>query len=188
LGLAPLASAIEIPNPASRGLALGAQLALPVYRFSTAAIIGIANAVLSYLYGNWVFTGALMKAASAAQGPAPSPDPQLWILFAAMLAGMIVSALTRRSFSLELPGSAAAVRHLLGGAMMGWGLAMIPGGNASLILHYIPFFSPHALPAFLAMLAGIAAALVAAPWMGMARPKVACSGDICRMDAASISP
>ena len=62
---------------------------------------------------------------------------------------------------------------------MGCGAAMIPGGNDVLILHGIPSLSAHAVPAFLAMLVGIAASLVGMHAVGWDIPRIDCKGDIC---------
>jgi len=53
-------------------------------------------------------------------------------------------------------------RFFTGGLLMGIGAASIPGGNDVLLLHGIPGFSFHAVPVFLAMLAGIALTLLVA--------------------------
>ena len=49
---------------------------------------------------------------------------------------------------------------------MSLGAAMIRGGNDVLILHGIPSLSPHAVPAFLAMLVGIAVSLISKRALG----------------------
>jgi hypothetical protein len=62
---------------------------------------------------------------------------------------------------------------------MGLGAALVPGGNDVLLLNAIPGLSPHALPAYLAMLAGIAIALMVVKWRGGELEVVNCSGDQC---------
>lgn len=64
---------------------------------------------------------------------------------------------------------------------MGIGIVMTPGGNDSLLLYGIPALSPHALPAYLAILAGIALVFGAARLMGLPLPQVRCTGDVCRL-------
>ena len=46
---------------------------------------------------------------------------------------------------------------------MGFGAALVPGGNAVLILHGIPTFSPHAVPDYLALCLGIMILLLISP-------------------------
>ena len=66
---------------------------------------------------------------------------------------------------------------------MGLGAAMIPGGNDALILYGIPFLSPHAAPAFLAMLVGIAVSLMGLRALGEDIPRIDCAGDICTTES-----
>jgi len=49
---------------------------------------------------------------------------------------------------------------------MGLGAALISGGNDVLLLNAIPRLTPHALPAYLAMLGRIAMALMVVKWRG----------------------
>ena len=63
---------------------------------------------------------------------------------------------------------------------MGLGAALVPGGNDVLLLNAIPGLSPHALPAYLAMLAGIGIALIVVKWRGGQWQVVNCSGDQCQ--------
>jgi uncharacterized membrane protein YedE/YeeE len=70
------------------------------------------------------------------------------------------------------------IRNLLGGLFMGLGVALIPGGNDALVLYAIPSLSPHALPAYLAMAAGIAAALLLMRWVFGVHTRVQCRDDL----------
>ena len=66
---------------------------------------------------------------------------------------------------------------------MGLGAAMIPGGNDVLILNGIPSLSTHAVPAFLAMLAGIAVSLMGMRALGQDIPRLDCGGDVCTAES-----
>ena len=66
------------------------------------------------------------------------------------------------------------------GLMMGFGAALVPGSNDVLILHAIPGLSPHALPAYAAMVIGIALPLVLLRVIQGTPMGVDCGGDICR--------
>lgn len=44
--------------------------------------------------------------------------------------------------------------------MMGFGAALIPGGNGVLVLHAFPALSPHAVPAYIALILGVGASLL----------------------------
>ena len=64
---------------------------------------------------------------------------------------------------------------------MGVGAALVPGVDDVLILNAILGLSPHALPAYFAMLIGIAIALMVIKWCGGQMLVVSCSGDRCRI-------
>ena len=61
---------------------------------------------------------------------------------------------------------------------MGVGIVTVPGGNDELLLDAIPSLSPHAIPAFAALLAGIAAVQLILPRVSDSKA-VSCEGDIC---------
>ena len=62
---------------------------------------------------------------------------------------------------------------------MGLGAAVIPGGNDALILYGIPSLSPHALPSYVALVAGIAAVLSFMRWGFGIEMHVECHNDEC---------
>lgn len=62
---------------------------------------------------------------------------------------------------------------------MGIGAAMIPGGNDILVLNGIASLSPHAVPAYAAILIGIALVFVMIKSVGASVPPTRCSVDIC---------
>lgn len=63
---------------------------------------------------------------------------------------------------------------------MGAGASLIPGGNDGLILFGLPALSPHALPAWLAIVAGITLALLLLRQMGAPVTPIRCEDDLCR--------
>ncbi|OYX45045.1 MAG: hypothetical protein B7Z02_03125 [Rhodobacterales bacterium 32-67-9] len=69
---------------------------------------------------------------------------------------------------------------LSGGLLFGIGAGMIPGGNDGLILFGIPSLSPHALPSWFGIVAGIWLALVTMRVLGARVPVIRCESDICR--------
>jgi len=162
------------------------RIAAHRYRLSTtAALMGTANGVLYAMLGTWAYTHTFRLALS---GPgAASVDASstvsmslLWFLFAALVAGVFISAVVGRNFCLSWKPKPQWLGYALGGLLMGIGAAMIPGGNDVLILHSIPGLSPHGLPAFAAVLLGIALALEVFKYFGAGIPVVDCSGDLCR--------
>lgn len=166
----------------SRPAGAGAKdlLLAPRYRLSTgAAVIGISAGTLYVLHGAWAYTGTLAESLQWAIAASGAPALIDLTLFAALLAGVAVSAWQRGAFRLRLPSPGHSLRYLLGGLLMGLGWALVPGGNFVLILHSIPMLLPHAVPAYGALVLGVATPLLL---MGLVKGtfmKVDCSGDLC---------
>jgi hypothetical protein len=150
------------------------------YRLSTAAaLIGLSNGVLYLLEGSWSYTSTLERAVRTLFA---QPDPALpmrLVLFAAAFAGMLLSTWQRKSLRLDWRPRPAWLRNLLGGAMMGLGALFAPGGNDSLVFYGMPSLSPHAAPAYAAMLAGIFVTLIAMRRLLSMEMKIDCTGDVC---------
>ncbi|MEM7223546.1 MAG: YeeE/YedE thiosulfate transporter family protein [Pseudomonadota bacterium] len=155
----------------------------PRYRLSTAAmLIGLSGGALYLLNGDWVYTANLTQGVEWFMGGDAAPPLANGLLFGAVLIGIWLSAWQRQAFALRWPRIGPGLMHLLGGVLMGLGAALVPGGNDALILSALPVWLPHALPAFLGMLLGISAALVAHRLMTGDLPRLSCAGDLCRED------
>ncbi len=156
------------------------RLLAPHYRLSTAAVLmGFSNAILYALIGVWPYTRLFGQTARyAATGTLP-PSVILWLLFVALICGVGLSAWQGRRFRWQWRPQRRWAGYGAGGVLMGFGAAMIPGGNDVLILHGIPSLSPHAVPALLAMLVGIAVSLMSMRALGQDIPRIDCGGDIC---------
>jgi uncharacterized membrane protein YedE/YeeE len=169
-----------------RGVSFTNLLFVERYRLSTAAaLMGLSNALLYLIYGSWSYTGTLQQSIERLFSINDWPWPIRWTLFAALLGGMVISTLQRRSFHLAWRPSLDWLRNIVGGMFMGIGAVLIPGGNDMLVLHGIPSLSPNALPAYIAMLAGIAAVLITMRFMINMEIKVQCGGDVCLIDDRS---
>lgn len=155
----------------------------PQYRLSTAAVLmGISNAFLYGVIGVWPYTGALGQSARFIVNGTPPPALILWVLFAALIFGVLISAWQSHRLRWQGRPQFRWIGYFCGGSLMGIGASMIPGGNDMLILQGIPSLSIHAVPALLAILVGIAASLSVMRVMGRTIPKTDCSGDICWID------
>lgn len=147
------------------------------YRLSTAALLfGISNALLISIWGGWAYTGTLRQLVEH-----PAVDSVALVrllLFAALLGGMLFSALQRRGVQWRLGGPRQWLLHLGAGTCMGVGIAMTPGGNGGLLLEGMPMLSPHALPAYLAMMVGMAAVLLLKKHFSKQILVVDCRGDL----------
>ena len=104
----------------------------------------------------------------------------LWWLFLALIAGVLISSLLNQRFALAWRPQSVWHGYFWGGSMMGAGAALIPGGNDVILLNAIPGMSPHAVPAYAAMLVGVLIGLLFVKWRGGAWDVIDCSGDLCR--------
>lgn len=151
------------------------------YRLSTGAFLfGVSNAVLISIWGGWSYTGTLYGLVT--HPVTGSVDVTRLLLFAALLGGMVFSALQRRSVRWRFDSPRQWLVHLLSGALMGLGIAMTPGGNTGLLLEGIPMLSPHAIPAYLAMMVGVAAVLLLKMALFKKPMNVDCRGDVVQTD------
>jgi len=150
------------------------------YRLSTAAaVIGVTSGVLYALHGSWAYTGTISQEIDHLVTGGSGPSTILWGLLAAVLLGMGWSSWQRRSFHLDWRPSLSWAVSFPAGILMGLGAALVPGSNDVLILHAIPALSPHALPAYAAMVIGIALPLVLMRVIQGADMRVDCSSDVC---------
>ena len=165
LSLALLAWALyEVPSiwrNRPKNLRLHHMALAPQYRLSTAAmLIGVSGTVIFLLLGAPGYTITLQNMVLGAIDMDMLPALMGVILMLAVLTGMLASTLQRGSFRLDWRPRLHWLRNVFGGTLMGLGTAMLPGGNDSLVLYGIPAFSPHALPAYAALLAGVTAGLL----------------------------
>lgn len=134
-----------------------AGLANRIWQPHTATtVIGITFLLMMLLAGAWSYTDVLADLARGmASGVVPRGVLGLALLGGAMLGGMTSGGLRATSVSL---GQMA--RCFLGGAMMGWGSLLIPGGNDGLLLVGMPLLWPYAWLAFAAMCLAIGSGLL----------------------------
>lgn len=164
------------------------------YRLSTSAlIIGLSGGLLYGLQGAWTYSNYLRTTIESIHQHSHPPGHFQAGLLVALLAGMVVSALQRGSFKPRLSGATAGpgwvglARRYVGGTVMGFGAAAIPGGNDTLILTGIPTLSGWALGAYIALLLGVATALTAMRMAGGNLPCIECANDVCVDGRAAIS-
>jgi uncharacterized membrane protein YedE/YeeE len=131
------------------------------YRLSTTALImGVSGAAIFLLFGAGGYTSTFEVVVEGTLGTRPWPAAGRWLLLLAVLFGMFLSTLTRGGFRVDWRPRLGWLRNLFGGVLMGLGVAMAPGGNDVLVLYAIPSLSPHAIPVFAALAAGVAVALL----------------------------
>lgn len=131
---------------------------------SSAALLGIANGILFALVGTWMYTYTLIQGTTNLlfpDSPFYSTFPGLlWWLLVAYLGGIVASSISQHKLIIAIQPRLRWFRYFFGGAFMGLGASLVPGGNDVLLLNAIPGLSAHALPAYLAMLVGVAIALL----------------------------
>ncbi len=153
------------------------------YRLSTAALLlGSCGGVLYVLHDAWTYTNVLKQEIQSLWHLNQQPGTINLLFFLALLGGMVLSAWQRGSLRLRWRRIQAWPRHLMGGTLMGAGAVLIPGGNDTLVLKSLPGLSPHAMPAFAALLFGICATLLLMRFFTGKRLEVICSHDICRTE------
>lgn len=155
------------------------------YRLSAAAaIIGISNGLLYGLHGTWSYTHTLGRSVRQLVTPDSTASAHtsmalLWWLFLALIIGVVASAILNRRFALVWRPNASWRGYFGGGLLMGSGAALVPGGNDVLLLNAIPGMSPHAIPAYVAMLVGVMVGLVINKRRGRELGVVDCRNDVC---------
>lgn len=107
-------------------------------------VIGVTFIALLLLVGPWAYTDVL---ADAAHGMTGNLKARL-ALMVALLAGAVVGGLTAGQVRNEPVRIIGLLRCFAGGALMGWGSLVVPGGNDSLILVGMPLLWPYAWLAF----------------------------------------
>jgi uncharacterized protein len=135
-----------------------AALAAPHWRPALAmAIIAFANIGLLLLVANWPYTTLLVDFAIG-QGMRNLLRALLVVVF---FAGAVIGAITSGTFKIRGGGLDEFALRAVGGAIMGIGGAMIPGGNDALVLVGLPLLQLPAIAAYAAMVAAIALSIVA---------------------------
>lgn len=171
------------------GLQLVALALSGQYRLSTsAAVMGLANGLLYLIHGQWTYTGALRQGVEGLVIAAETPTLVRISLFVALFFGMALSTWQRGSFRLNRKANPACAVNFFGGMLMGGGIVLVPGGNDALILYGIPVLSSHALPAYAAMLAGIAVVILIMRIVTGDPMRVDCAGDVCKAALAANTP
>lgn len=150
------------------------------YRLSTgAALIGICSGFLYLIHGRWAYSSQIVDYVNGPQAASVSGMMGVYLVIA-LLTGAIISAASSGQFRFSF-STRDWHKNLAGGFLMGFGAIMIPGGNAKLILQDIPQLSAHAIPAYLAMIVGIAITMMVHKYFFGVMEIVNCSGDICRI-------
>jgi hypothetical protein len=118
-------------------------------------VIGVTFLIMLIAVGAWAYTDVLADLAAGRTRDLPSR----LLLFAALLVGASLGGWAAGRWRLHRPTAVACLRCSAGGALMGMGSALIPGGNDGLILVGMPLLYPYAWVGIATMCLTIAAAL-----------------------------
>jgi uncharacterized membrane protein YedE/YeeE len=186
LALLAVFEAIRIWRNRPPGSTLRTLVCAPAYRLSTAALlIGLAGGLIFLVFGSVGYSTTFQRVIEAHAGTRPMPAYGRWLVVAAVLFGMFASTWQRGSFRVDWRPRWSWFRNIFGGLLMGLGCALLPGGNDALILYGIPGLSPHALPAYAALLLGIFVALITMRAAFSVEMRVACRNDMYIADAST---
>ena len=120
-------------------------------------VVGVVGGVLYTLAGSWTIGALLNRQGAWLLGEVSNgADSKVIAGGLALLAGAVFAAIWTRTFRLRAPSLAGFFRNGTGGALMGAGAALVPGGNGTLLLYAMPSASPSGWIAFAAMSATIA--------------------------------
>jgi hypothetical protein len=184
-----LYEAIRLWRSRPRGHRLHRRLLAPQYRLSTTALVaGLAGASIFLLTGAPGYSTTFQFVVEGALGTKPWPATGRWLLLLAVLFGMLLSTILGGRFRLDWRPRLNWLRNLAGGILMGFGVGLAPGGNDALILYGIPSLSPHAIPVYAAMTAGIAGALLLLRTLLGIKTRAIVKDDIYVGDLAPVSP
>lgn len=145
---------------------VSAQLSAPHWPASLAmAVIAFSNVGLMLLVFAWPYTTLLVDVALAR-----GMDLLLrTIIVLTFLTGALVGSASAGRFKLRGAAWREIAARFGGGALMGVGAALIPGGNDALILLGLPLLQPSAFVAYGAMVIVIAAGFIAQRYLEPAR-------------------
>lgn len=113
----------------------------------TMAVIALANVGLIGLWTHWTYTGLLIDLAAGH----PHADGLRALLAMCFLGGAVWGARSAGRFRWRLASWRALSARGSGGALMGAGAALIPGGNDGLIVMGLPLMLPNAILAYASM-------------------------------------
>lgn len=125
----------------------------PRWSFGASMIgVGVTGGALYALSPAWSFSSLIQHGLPLKM----SPTGEVALMAAlASITGAIVASFRQGNLRLRWPSAQGIARSLAGGALMGIGIALVPGGNDALILAAMPSLSPGGIAAYLMMTATI---------------------------------
>jgi toxin CptA len=167
-GLAPAPVVMGMPPHSLALAALAMVVTVAAWHFSRREdlpaphwmmLTGLLNASLLLLRPDWTYTGGLT---ALARGQMDAPQ-RFALDVMLILVGGLAAASIDRTLRLRIATPRAWMRSLAGGALMGVGSALVPGGNDTMLLIGVPLLFPGLLIAY----AAFWAAILPLRWMRM---------------------
>ena len=118
-------------------------------------VMGLAFLVALIAFGAWTYSDAMID---LAHGSHHHLRERVWLNLA-LLVGAMIGGWAAGCLRMELPSLKTSLRTFGGGAIMGIGSSLIPGGNTGLVLIGMPLLEPHAWVAFITICLTIYAAI-----------------------------
>ena len=124
--------------------------------YTATTVIGLTFLVATLILGRWTYTDFLSDLAC---GVTQRTAPKL-MFSVALLLGATLGGWTEKRLKWVKPDMIGVARRLVGGALMGAGSALIPGGNDALVLVGMPLLWSYAWLAFASICITISVATV----------------------------
>jgi len=124
--------------------------------YTATSVIGLTFLVATLILGRWTYIDFLSDLAC---GVTQRTAPKL-MFSVALLLGAMVGGWTEKRLKWVKPDMISVARRLVGGALMGAGSALIPGGNDALVLVGMPLLWSYAWLAFASICITISVATV----------------------------
>jgi hypothetical protein len=118
-----------------------------------AAIIGVIGGLLFSTDVPWIYPALIRRVAFYLAGTRADFPLETIVGSASLFLGGLAAAGYHGRFVFRAPHPLPALQSLLGGTIMGFAWALIPGGNDAMVLYLVPSLALHGIVAYLAMLA-----------------------------------
>jgi hypothetical protein len=121
----------------------------PGWTFGASMIgLGITGGLLYALSPAWTFADLIQRGLPLRMSPT---GEVALVAVIASVAGAVTASLRQGRLRFQRPTAPGILRSIVGGALMGIGIGLIPGGNDALILAAVPTLSPGGIVAYLVM-------------------------------------
>jgi uncharacterized protein len=117
-----------------------------------AAIIGVIGGLLFATDVPWIYPALIRRVAFYIAGTRADFPLETIVGSAALFLGGMAAAGYHGRFVFHAPHLVPALQSLIGGVIMGFAWALIPGGNDAMVLYLVPSLALHGIIAYFAML------------------------------------